>query len=361
MASMNPRVSVIVPVYNGGELFRETLDSLIDIESADAEFIIVDDGSSDNTKALIEAARIKDARIRYVYQENSGAGPARNNGLSKARGEYLLFLDSDDLFERNIVEKMLERALETRADIVICGSDSFESATGEHLGSLTTFERVPVGSYTRTELDWQLYQIVAGRPWDKLIRRGLVEGLQFQALHHSNDTYFIYVALARSSKIAFMDDVLVHYRVASGGSLRDNTLKDPMCDFTAMDAVFSALANTWPQRVNLMNSFKKQCTSLLVSELFRFMRASEVVGTQVYDALFHRYLPKWGIPTGDMRYFVSWGMWLKSNCARRAGASGVAWACAGDNRGRVSRGGKVAKLRFAARLVFAGAVGGLVF
>ena len=104
--SHNPRVSVIVPVYNNEKYIRETLNSLKAQTFSDFEALCIDDGSSDNSSGIIQEFAATDQRFHYVFQENSGAGPARNNGLSKATGEYVSFLDGDDLYDPDYLKRL---------------------------------------------------------------------------------------------------------------------------------------------------------------------------------------------------------------------------------------------------------------
>jgi glycosyltransferase involved in cell wall biosynthesis len=90
-------VSIIIPCYNYGWLLAETLESVVKQRHLEWECIIIDDGSNDNTKQVAEAFASKDARIKYIYQVNGGMSNARNNGLRLAKGNYIQFLDSDDL------------------------------------------------------------------------------------------------------------------------------------------------------------------------------------------------------------------------------------------------------------------------
>jgi len=89
-----PKVSVIIPTYNYGKYIEKAIDSVLAQTCQDFEIIVVDDGSTDNTREIIEA-RYKD-KVRYFYQENKGAPVARNHGLREARGEFVVFLDADD-------------------------------------------------------------------------------------------------------------------------------------------------------------------------------------------------------------------------------------------------------------------------
>lgn len=97
---MTPTVSVVIPTYNNGHLIREALDSVISQTFRDHEIVVIDDGSTDDTRAVLSDY---DGRIRYHYQENQGLAVARNVGLQLARGRYVTYLDADDVwFPRNL-------------------------------------------------------------------------------------------------------------------------------------------------------------------------------------------------------------------------------------------------------------------
>ena len=98
-------ISIIVPVYNAVAYLRKSLDSIVNQSYRDIEFIFVDDGSCDDSLAILKEYEAADKRVTVLHQENRGAGAARNYGMSVAGGKYLLFLDCDDIFETSMVEK----------------------------------------------------------------------------------------------------------------------------------------------------------------------------------------------------------------------------------------------------------------
>lgn len=101
-------VSVIIATYNYGRFISEAIESLINQTYVDWECIIIDDGSTDNTKSVVDDWIKKDKRITYFSQQNAGPTSARNNGISKAKGEYILFLDADDLLQPNKLKSHIE-------------------------------------------------------------------------------------------------------------------------------------------------------------------------------------------------------------------------------------------------------------
>ena len=114
----NVKVSVVMPVYNVENYIEECLDSLINQTLKEIEIICVDDGSTDGTLKLLYKYEEADSRVKIIQQQNQYAGVARNNGMKHAVGEYIIFLDSDDFFEKTMLEKMYNEAKRTEADLV---------------------------------------------------------------------------------------------------------------------------------------------------------------------------------------------------------------------------------------------------
>ncbi|HRR50123.1 MAG TPA: glycosyltransferase family A protein, partial [Bacteroidales bacterium] len=97
----NPKVSVIIPVYNSADYLKETLLSVISQTLRDTEIIVVNDGSTDKSEEIIESYQKGDSRIKYLFQPNQGQSIARNVGLDNATGDFVYFMDSDDLLEQD--------------------------------------------------------------------------------------------------------------------------------------------------------------------------------------------------------------------------------------------------------------------
>ena len=127
MKTSNNLVSVILPTYNGatrgnGEYLRQALESVLNQSYENFELIIINDGSTDNTENLIKSYR--DKRIIYLKNEsNKGLGATRNRGLRIVKGDYICFLDDDDLYYENRINTQLNKMLEDNSDVSICGVD----------------------------------------------------------------------------------------------------------------------------------------------------------------------------------------------------------------------------------------------
>ena len=117
--------SVIIPVYNTRRYLQECLQSAVGQTLEDAEFICIDDGSTDGCAEILAAFAQKDARVRVIRQENAGLSAARNRGMEAAQGEYLCFLDSDDLLMCDALEMMRACILQERPDMVLFECEVF--------------------------------------------------------------------------------------------------------------------------------------------------------------------------------------------------------------------------------------------
>jgi len=117
MSQFNPLVSVILPVYNAEDYISDAIQSVLNQTYTDWELIVVDDGSTDQTKKVINPF-LEDDRIRYFYQENGGQGSARNKGIERAKGIYLALLDADDVWKDDKLQSQLNIILREDASLV---------------------------------------------------------------------------------------------------------------------------------------------------------------------------------------------------------------------------------------------------
>ena len=126
----NPKISVIIPVYNVEKFLRECLDSVVNQTMRDIEIICVNDGSTDGSLDILKEYAKKDDRIIVINQTNGFVESARNNGLKIAKGEYIQFVDSDDYLELNACETAYNYALQYKADVVVFGYKNFPEQVG---------------------------------------------------------------------------------------------------------------------------------------------------------------------------------------------------------------------------------------
>lgn len=121
-----PEISIIIPVYNAEKYLNMTLNSVLRQTFVDFEVICINDGSTDASWKILQEFSKKDNRIKIYTQENSGGSIARNNGLEKARGKYIAFLDNDDIYHPQYLEILYKNIKDTDADVSCCSYIRFE-------------------------------------------------------------------------------------------------------------------------------------------------------------------------------------------------------------------------------------------
>ena len=227
------KVSVIVPVFNAEDYLEETAGYILDQSLDEIEIIFVDDGSTDSSREIIKRLMAEDPRIILLEQENLFAGTARNKGLEKASGEYLMFWDSDDIFARDALWKMYDKIRTEQADICVCAGNQYDCETDMFYPApqYLNLNKIPseTETFSRETNEDNILNFTTAVVWNKMLRREFVlkEGLRFQGIRNGNDIFFVVNALCLASKITYVEDVLVTYRKNQKASLVSTSKKAP--------------------------------------------------------------------------------------------------------------------------------------
>lgn len=161
-----PEVSVIIPVYNNEKFIGKCLRSVMRQTFSDMEILVIDDGSTDNSRTKIRALASRDCRIRLFSQPNQGVSAARNRGLDAASGTYIAFIDGDDYIHPDYIQKLHDYAEKNNTEMLICGFTSVDE-NGKVLNRL-----IP-GAYRRFEKEEWTFRVTG--VWAHLYRRDLWE------------------------------------------------------------------------------------------------------------------------------------------------------------------------------------------
>lgn len=237
------KISVIIPVYNEELYLEQCLDSVCNQTLREIEILCIDDGSTDASLNILEQFANKDFRIKVFRQWNQYAGTARNLGIQKAQGKYLCFLDSDDFFAPDLLEKMYQAAEENQSEIVICEAQYFDDKTGEIKERNIPIERqfLPSDSnnFCKNDIAEGIFQITNGWAWDKLFLARFIQNnkLRFVGSRTANDGYFVYMALALADKITKIHEVLVTQRIHNSNSLVNTRVQSWKCGFDMVDDI----------------------------------------------------------------------------------------------------------------------------
>jgi len=216
----NPIISVIVPVFNVEKYLPECLNSIINQTFKNIEIIVINDASSDNSLEIIKEFQKKDDRIILHNQtSNQGAAIARNKGIELAKGKYIEFLDSDDYFEKDLLEKMLNKIEEFNAEIAVCSAKKIDN-----YGNITERKNPnsPINTYLtplNKPFSWSdfkdnFFSMLTPVPWNKLYLKSLItkNNICFPNLRICEDVAFCHCASVCAKKIIVFDDELINYR-----------------------------------------------------------------------------------------------------------------------------------------------------
>lgn len=217
------KVSIIIPLYNVEEYIEETLESIINQTMDNFEIIIIDDGSTDKSSVIIERYLKMYNNINYIYQKNSGPGKARNRGLEIARGEYIVFVDSDDILPEDAILKRYNDAKQSNADIAVCATHLYD---GEKDWPIKNHFFKEGDKYI--ERDFELLWMMG--PCNKIYKRETIKNIRFpENINYGEDQVFVLRSYLEANKIYSSQYVGYYYRMRkdNGGSLTQQVFVDP--------------------------------------------------------------------------------------------------------------------------------------
>ena len=240
------KVSVIMPVYNAEDFLRQCLDSLVAQTLKEFEVICVDDGSEDSSCAILEEYSKKDSRFVVIRQENTGAGAARNNGFSHAKGEYVVFLDCDDFFAKDFLEKTWKAGKEKQADVVLFDGRKYDNQTGKYGPEHAYLRQSYLPNkdvFSGDDAPSKIFVITSPAPWLRLVRADFIreKKIEYQNLPNSNDYFFTQMTMAEAKRICTVQEDFVFYRVNNAGSLQGKRTKFNLCFAEAVEALYDEL------------------------------------------------------------------------------------------------------------------------
>ncbi len=198
-------ISVIVPVYNVEPYLVKCLDSIINQTFKDLEIIIIDDGSTDQCGSICDSYACSDSRIKVFHTENRGISSVRNLGIENARGEYVGFVDSDDWIEPDMYEILLNKAIETGADIVECGFIREFSEESREIKYKN--KNMTVSEAITCLLNGELFNAV----WNKLWKKNCIGNIRFSDSKVFEDILFTSRVFVNSNEVCSIDSVKYHY------------------------------------------------------------------------------------------------------------------------------------------------------
>lgn len=208
------KVSVIIPCYNNAAFVGKAVDSLLSQTFPDFEAIIIDDGSTDNTLIAAKDAALGDPRFYFASADHGGVSAARNLGIGIAKGEYIMFLDSDDALSADAIEKLVEAADGSGADIVSggfvkkCGEKIISVASPSVSGAFSGADKEKILQMACVGSDAALVSFI-----DKLYKSSLIKenGIHFPGIISGEDSVFALDAMMTASLVYFLPEHNYYY------------------------------------------------------------------------------------------------------------------------------------------------------
>lgn len=202
-------VSVIIPIYNVKSYLERCVDSVINQTYKNIEIVLVDDGSTDGSSKLCDEIKLRDERIKVYHKENGGLGSARNYGFKNSKGDYILFLDSDDYIELDTIEKMI---MYKEYDIVCCGFNRMDEETKKVYSE--EMINIPFDEIQIDDKNIMQTAFLSPSGWGKLFKRELINGIEFSSNKKAiEDTLFYLEIIPKTKKIKYINEILWHYMV----------------------------------------------------------------------------------------------------------------------------------------------------
>ncbi len=285
--SENPVLSVVIPMYNASAYMHSTLRSILDQNLDEIEVICVDDGSTDDSREIVQEIMKMDPRVSLVCQNNSYAGAARNNGLSRARGKYIHFMDADDMVTGYgylcAVQKMNKYDLDVLKFRNIARDELIQDTVSR---PLYTFDQFREGDYNRL-LDPEKDQILMRcnvTPWSGIYKRSFLvdKKISFNSLYCCNDRSFFNHVIITADRIMISMDYVVIHRVSVSGSLIDTRAAHFDCNCESVRIIEKILLDNEVSQTLFTSIMKREFDDLLLWN--RRLSRDEVNGNQVLEA-----------------------------------------------------------------------------
>lgn len=293
-------VTILVPVYNAGPYLRECVASLTGQTYSDLQIVLINDGSTDDSWTIMQELASQDKRIEIYSQPNSGVAATRNRLLDKVRGDFVLFVDSDDWIELDTVETLLHEQETEDYDIV-----AFKLAPIRSDDERLTQEQV-----VKRFLEHTAFR---GSLCDKLVKAPLYRGLRIdQTVSYGEDAMLVWQVLQRVTIVKSLGRSFYHYRINENSLSRQTFNGKKISAYTAWNMICRDVDATWPQYSDLAHArFACEMTELLMYVIADGYHDKKQIELLLQEVRRDRNLiKKTGISSDKMSVFS----WLVTHC-----------------------------------------------
>ncbi len=239
---MSAKVSIIVPVYNLEEYIENCIRSLLNQTYENIEILCIDDGSKDNSAAVIEKLIEEDNRVKYIHQENGGVSSARNKGLEVANGEYIMFVDGDDYMHYQAVE-ILVNSIELSDFDIVCAPEFKTSLTDESMSEIVNYK---CEETDHNGLFSYKYGSALGKSvWSKIFRNDVAKSVKFvENFSNGEDANYIVKILCKDANVGVVDKNLYYYFTRENSSVTSEFTQSKFSITLSFDDLCEYLKNS---------------------------------------------------------------------------------------------------------------------
>ncbi|HFD7738664.1 MULTISPECIES: glycosyltransferase family 2 protein [Serratia] len=267
---MNPKVSIIIASYNTDKYIVECVNSALGQDYENIEVIVVNDGSTDTTEELLFELARNNTKLKTLTQENQGQSVARNNGLTLATGEFVIFLDSDDKFYNSLISKCISALNSTKSDIIFFNGESFYDNEGDPLTAgfapkyirNTSLCGKAMDSHTFFKKSWGLNNYTVS-PCMFIARTQLVRDNPFYpGIVHEDNLFTTKILLSKKSTIACINDILYKRRIRPDSVMTSKKSERNAIGYLTVAKEMISLRSQTDNELNAcLNSFISHCVS----------------------------------------------------------------------------------------------------
>lgn len=273
----NPKISLIIPVYNAAPFLEEAFESVLSQNFDDIELVCVNDGSKDNSLEILENFSRKDSRVKVISQENAGCGAARNRALTEAKGDYIYFFDPDDYILPGTFEKLFKNATRNWSDLVMFKIARFRDEgpidySNPGFAFEDVFKDVNFNYFAFDYHDVKKYVMNASfAPWTKLYKKEFLDKYNdflFPTDIAFDDAPFHIMSMIRADRISYIPEFFYHYRFNPKGII--NTSSNGMHIFRICDIVENFLRNE-----GYFEEFKEEFEFFKISQINNYLLSTD--------------------------------------------------------------------------------------
>lgn len=266
----NKKVSIIVPVYNVELCIEDCLDSLLNQTYSNYEIILINDGSTDNSIEICN--KYNDKKIKKINQTNKGVSVARNVGISYATGQYIMFVDADDMVSKNYIENLVASIEKSSTDMVICkytkekdelvNNESSQNIEGKIINANTILESMIENN------------LQEGYLWNKIFKKSIIDEnfLKFkEGVSVWEDLYFVMEYLSKADKVFTINEKLYYYRTREGSAVNR---KETATELAGKIKIMELIMQNYSSIVNNKNysGIKKIYSTIILKYLLKIKK-----------------------------------------------------------------------------------------